>query len=304
MRVLVTGASGFLGRHLCRALKERGIEVFPLNSKNCDLRHPKSLDMFNPLRFDRLYHLAAWTQAGDFCLKFPADQWIINQQINTHVLNWWRQRQPQATCIAIGTSCAYDPSLPLEESYYLKGEPIDSLFTYAMTKRMLLAGLQACHKQEGLSYLYVIPSTLYGPDYHLDGRQPHFIFDLIRKLLIGKETRAPVVLWGDGEQKRELVHVNDFVKTLLFLEDQVSNTHINIGAGKEFSIKEFAKILSEIIGFQEEKIVYDPSKYVGARSKCLSTLKLQQYFPQMHQISLMEGLQETVAWMRKAGLSL
>src|SRR5262249_35028438 len=166
MNILVTGATGFLGRVLCSQLEAQGHRLVRLHSKNCDLTGQESLQQFNDQEYDHIYHLAAWTQAGDFCLYHPGEQWIINQQINTHVLAWWHKHQPQAKLICIGSSCSYDPHLPLAEENYLVGTPIDSLFTYAMTKRMLYTGLLALHKQFGLRYLCVVPSTLYGPGYH------------------------------------------------------------------------------------------------------------------------------------------
>src|SRR6185436_13243299 len=166
---------------------------------------------FNGESYDRIYHLAAWTQAGDFALKHAAEQWVINQKINTNVLYWWHENQPQAKFVSMGTSCSYDPELPLVEENYMKGEPIESLYTYAMTKRMLYQGQRAMNKQYGHTYLTLVPSTLYGPGYHTDGRQMHFIFDLIRKILRGKIYGEKVVLWGDGHQKRELIFIDDFV---------------------------------------------------------------------------------------------
>jgi GDP-L-fucose synthase len=161
MRVFVTGASGFLGKHLCSRLGAEH-EVVGISSKDCDLTKREELSQFDGKRFDQIFHLAAWTQAGDFCLRHPGEQWLINQKINTHVLDWWVQKQPQAKMIAMGTSCSYDPEVRLVEEEYLSGTPIESLFTYAMTKRMLLVGLMAAQKQFGLEYLYLIPSTLYG----------------------------------------------------------------------------------------------------------------------------------------------
>ncbi len=137
MKILVTGATGFLGRALCPVLEAQGHEVIRLNSKNGDLTRPDSLNAFNDRKYDHIYHLAAWTQAGDFCLTHPGEQWIVNQSMNTHVLAWWQKHQPQAKLISMGSSCVYDPNLPLSEKNYLVGTPIDSLFTYAMTKRML-----------------------------------------------------------------------------------------------------------------------------------------------------------------------
>lgn len=293
MKILITGGSGFLGRHLRRHLKG---EIIAPSSKTCDLTKIESLSQFNSFKFDQIFHLAAWTQAGDFCLSHPGEQWILNQQINTNVLAWWKASQPQAKLICMGTSCSYDPELPLSEEHYLRGKPIDSLFTYAMTKRMLLTGLEAFHKQFGLNYLYLIPSTLYGPSYHTDERQLHFIFDLIRKILRGKHYGESVVLWGDGEQRRELVHVDDFIQTMLHLNTCTQNTWINIGAGREHTIKEFAQLICTQVGFPLEKIEFDLSRYVGARSKVLSVRKLHSLFPEFKPKPLALGLQETVTW--------
>ena len=299
IKALVTGARGFLGRFLCAALEKKGYQIYPVHSDRCDLTQADSLNQFNDISFDWIIHLAAWTQAGDFCLTHQGQQWLINQTMHTNVLSWWKEKMPQAKLVAMGTSCSYDPRLPLKEEYYLEGRPIDSLFTYAMTKRMLYAGILALHQQYGLDYLYLVPSTLYGPEYHLDGRQMHFIFDLIRKILKGKHYQEEVVLWGDGEQKRELVHVNDFVKAMIDLMETQKNKIVNIGAGQELSIKGFAQKICQITDFDFEKIAFDLSKYVGARSKILSIEKLQKLLPQYQPVSLDEGLKETVAWFSK-----
>ena len=299
IKVLVTGARGFLGRFFCAALEKKGYEVYQVHSKSCDLTKEDSLKQFNEISFDWIIHLAAWTQAGDFCLTHQGQQWLINQKINTNVLSWWKECQPQAKLLAMGTSCSYAPDLPLKEEFYLTGKPIESLFTYAMTKRMLYAGMLALHQQYGLDYLYLVPSTLYGPEYHLDGRQMHFIFDLIRKILQGKHYGKKVVLWGDGEQKRELVHVDDFIKAAIGLMETQKNQIINIGAGKEYSIKDFAQKICQVTSFDFKKIEFDLSKYVGARSKILSIEKLQKLLPQYSPTALEQGLQETVAWFSK-----
>ena len=135
MNVLITGSSGFLGNSLCRYLEnKKNYELVKLNSKNCDLTKDNLLLKYNHISYDYIYHLAAWTQAGDFCLRHPGEQWIINQQINTNVLAWWKEKQPKAKLICMGTSCSYDPHLELNESLYMSGTPIESLFTYAMNK--------------------------------------------------------------------------------------------------------------------------------------------------------------------------
>jgi GDP-L-fucose synthase len=304
MRILVTGASGFLGSALCPALEQAGHEVIRLSSRTGDLTHADSLDKWNDASLDQIYHLAAWTQAGDFCLRHPGEQWIINQQINTNVLAWWQRRQPNAKLICIGTSCAYAPDRELSEENYLEGDPIESLFTYAHTKRMLYVGLLALRKQFGLSYLCAVPSTLYGPGYHTDGRQMHFIFDLIRKIVRGKLNGTPVVLWGDGYQKRELVYLQDFVRILTRLSASRNNDLINIGAGVEHSIREFAQRICERVGYDPGKIQFDTSRYVGAKSKCLSIAKLKTILPDLQLTPLRTGLDQTIDWFLDQGQSL
>lgn len=296
MKIFVTGATGFLGTHLVTSLRAQGHEVVAVGSRECDLTVQGSLSRFNDVAWDQIYHLAAWTQAGDFCLRHPGEQWIKNQQINTNVLEWWHSSQPQAKMIAVGTSCCYEPGTPHVEERFLLGEPTESLYTYAMTKRMLLVGLKSLSKQFGLKYLFVVPSTLYGADYHLDGRQMHFIFDLLRKIVDGKYKGTPVVLWGDGNQKRELIHVDTFVKTASYLAEHVDNDVFNIGGGEEFPIRWYAEMLAEYVGYDASKIQYDTTKYVGATSKFLVVDKVRRAVPHFNPVSLEKGLKEIVDW--------
>jgi GDP-L-fucose synthase len=299
MNILVTGASGFLGSALCAALEAQGHAVVRTNSKNCDLRQVDALDKFNGIAYDQIYHLAAWTQAGDFCLFHPGEQWVINQQINTHVLAWWQTSQPKAKLIAMGSSCSYAPDQSLIEENYLVGEPIDSLYTYAMTKRMLYVGLRSLNNQFGLKYLCLVPSTLYGPAYHTDGRQMHFIFDLIRKIVRGKLYGEQVVLWGDGYQSREVVFIDDFVNAAMQLALVANNDLVNVGAGEEHSIRHFAKVICEKVGYDFAQIQFDTSRYVGARSKCLDTSKLRRHIPNLVLTPLDVGLDRTISWFSR-----
>lgn len=299
MNILITGGTGFLGTALSARLKADGHSVTALGSRDANLFEARSLDAYDDVRYDRIWHLAAWTQAGDFCLRHPGEQWINNQRINTNVLEFWRTRQPQAKLVVMGTSCAYAEDRELVEPNYLEGQPIDSLFTYAHTKRMLYVGLLALRKQFGLNYLCLVPSTLYGPGYHTDGRQMHFIFDLIRKILGAKKGGPVPVLWGDGHQKRELIYLDDFVDAAVRLSDTVSNDLVNLGSGEEHSIREFATAICNHIGYDFGNIEFDLSKYVGAKSKVLAVGKLAGLLPDRRRTSLQDGLAKTIDWFEQ-----
>jgi GDP-L-fucose synthase len=296
MKVLVTGATGFVGTAISDALEGQGHHVIRLGSREADLTRSGTLEKYSDMALDQIYHLAVWTQAGDFCLTHGGEQWIINQQINTNVLAWWQARQPQAKLVCMGTSCAYAPDEELREENYLAGLPIESLFAYGMTKRMLYAGLTSLHQQYGLHYLCLIPSTLYGPGYHVDGRQWHFIFDLIRKILRGKLYGEPVVLWGDGYQRRELVLLSDFVRITLKLAAEQQDDLINLGAGEEHTIRHFAQLICQHTGYDFDQIHFDTDRYVGARSKRLDIRKLKGLVPDLNLTPLDQGLAQTIAW--------
>jgi GDP-L-fucose synthase len=296
MKVLVTGGTGFIGTALSKRLIEKGHQVERLGRSRGDLTSSEALNAFTSVKYDRIFHLAAWTQAGDYCLHHAAEQWLLNQQINTHVLAWWQKHQPQAKLIAFGTSCAYDAELPLVEQEYLKGAPIESLYAYGQSKRMMYIGMLTMHKQYGMKYLHVIPSTLYGPSYHTDGRQMHFIFDLIRKILIGKLHGKPVVLWGDGYQMRELVFLDDFVDIVLRLDDKAENQTVNVGGGEQHTIRHFAELISRHVDFDPNRIEYDTNRYVGARSKCLNVTHLRSLLPDVKMTPLPKGLGVTIDW--------
>lgn len=297
--VFLTGGSGFLGRFLIDSLKSKKYKITSPSSKECNLLKDTSLKRYKK-KFDYIFHLAAWTQAGDFCLKYPGEQWIMNQKINTNVLAWWKEDQPQAKLIFIGTSCAYSPEGDFKENSYLKGEPIESLYTYAMTKRMLLQGAKSIQKQFGLKWLCLVPSTLYGPSYHEDNRQMHFIFDLIRKIILGKTKKEKVILWGDGFQTREIIHVKDFIKSL-FLLLKINNEVINIGSKKDYSIRHFAKIISEIIDYDNSKIKFDKTKYVGSQNKKLNISKVKKIINDYEKNLTDEkkGIAEVINWFLK-----
>lgn len=291
--VLITGASGFLGRHLVKYIENIGWSYSVSNTKIANLMDDKNLHIYNDIKFDYIFHLAAHTKAGDYCLYHKGEQFEINQKINSNILKYWREYQPQAKMIAMGTSCSYSPNILMTEKNYLIGEPDEGLYTYAMTKRMLLIGLKSYAEQYGLKYMYYIPSTLYGPLFELD--DSHFIFDLIKKIYQGKKNDVRVELWGDGYQKRELIYIDDAIKIMLNTL-HLENNLVNLASGVEYSIRDYANNICDILGYDSNSIFYDTTKYVGVRSKKLEIDKILSILPNYEITSLSDGLNETIKY--------
>jgi GDP-L-fucose synthase len=293
MQTLVTGGTGFLGRHLVPFLEKKGHQVTIINTRNCNLVEKQNLLQFKDRKFDRIYHLAAWTKAGDFCLHHKGEQWIINQQINTNVLWYWREFQPHAVMIAMGTSCAYPPELDLKEENYMVGEPDRDLYTYAMTKRMLYTGLLALNHQFKMQFRHLIPSTLYGPLF--DRADSHFIFDLIKKILAGRDRGETVTLWGTGGQVRELIFIDDALRLIDLATEHCPNDLLNLGSGIGHTIRQYAEMICEIAGYDPARIQYDTSKFSGVPKKVFNTDKIQRLF-QFQFTDIRVGLRKTIEY--------
>jgi GDP-L-fucose synthase len=293
--VLVTGSTGFVGRNLISRLEKLQYKIYISNTKICSLNNIDNLKEYDNIKFDYIFHLAAKTKAGDWCKYHKGEQWIDNQILNTNMLKYWLEAQLQAKLITFGTSCSYGPSdLPLKEDDYLKYEPDIDLYTYAMTKRMLLVGCQSLAEQYGLKYIHYVPSTLYGPNFDIS--DTHFIFDLIKKISDGRYKNKIVELWGTGYQKRELVYIDNAIDIVLSTLD-LENKVINIASGEDYSIRSYAKEISEILGYDYSRIIYDDTKFTGVKRKILSTDQLKYFLPDDFKfVDLKQGLHKTIKY--------
>lgn len=279
---------------MIKKLVDNGNLVVSPTSNELDLRYFNDFGIYNSHKYDLIFHLAAWTQAGDFASKFPGSQWINNQRINTNVVSWWKEFQPQAYFISIGTSCSYASESNYEESSYLDGFPHGDLLVYGYTKRMVYLAQSALEKEFGLKSLVAVPSTLYGKGYEINNRQPHFIFDLIKKCLNYKYFQTPIEIWGNGKQKRELILVDDFVDNLLQLVIMGHTGLINIGSGEEYEILHYLNQVAKICGLDNYNVKFKLDAYVGVLSKKLAINKIANTIPKVKKTSLEKGLRLTI----------
>lgn len=202
--------------------------------------------------------------------------------------------------ISMGTGCAYPPELELKEENYMVGEPDSDLYTYAMTKRMLYVGQLALNHQYQMQFRHLMPSTLFGPNF--DREDTHFIFDLIKKIVGGKSQGVPVSLWGTGDQIRELIYIDDAIKLINLSVKHCPNDILNLGSGCGYSIRQYAEMICEIVGYDSSKIIYDTSKWSGVSKKVFNTEKINRLFPDFKFTDIHEALTKTISYYQSLPL--
>jgi len=205
------------------------------------------------------------------------------------MLSTWKEKYPKAKMVTFGSSCGYDKNVVKTEDNYLKGEPEPGYEVYGTIKRSLLIGLRALKQEYGMDYSYLIPSVFYGPKYDLHDK--HFIFDLIRKIITAKNGGDKVVLWGTGDQTRELIFVKDAVD-IIIQAITWDKEIVNLSSGKEHSIKEYAQTICNLVGYDFNLIEWDTTAFVGSPNKKLVNTHLQDY----NFTSLEEGLKQTIEY--------
>jgi len=299
MRTLVTGGSGFVGRHLVDALYDRGADVLAPTSKECDLRSYTTVaEYLNQESFDHIYHLAVDTKAGKYSETHQVEDLERNTLINTNIVRYWREHSKTALFLGLGTCCSYREGLEdfgIEENY-LQGHPSEGLRTYALSKRMLLENLRAHSNQYCMRYSYLIPATLYGPGFSTNDN--HFIFDFIRKISTAKANDEEVELWGNGTQRRELLHIDTAVQLMIKLSKEPIDI-MNIGTGKSQYLRTYANLLAELMDFDHKRIVWNRDEYSGCLARGLETAQLREHLgipleETEFYVPLVKGLKECV----------
>jgi GDP-L-fucose synthase len=298
MRILVTGGGGFLGSHLVERLEADGHDVFAARRRDYDLtRWEDSAAMFEEARPERVFHLAAEVGGIGANLENPGRYWYANLMMGAHVLEQSRLHRIEKLVI-VGTVCAY-PKLtpvPFREENLWDGYPEETNAPYGVAKKAVLVGAQAYREQYGLHSVFLLPTNLYGPRDKFHPTNAHVIPDLIRKMI---ESSDEIVLWGDGSPTREFLYVDDCVEGLVLAADRYDGADpVNLGAGKEISIRELADVVSKVTGFTG-RIEWDATKPNGQPRRSVDASRARELFGFEPRTPLREGLERTVAWYRQ-----
>ena len=297
-RVLVTGGGGFLGSHLVERLERDGHDVLAARRRDYDLtREDDAAALFEEAQPELVFHLAAEVGGIGANRANPGRYWYANIVMGAHVLEQARRAGVEKLVLA-GTVCAYPKfaPIPFSESDLWDGYPEETNAPYGVAKKSILVGAQGYRDQYGLNAVFLLPANLYGPRDNFHPTDAHVIADLIRKMSEGTDE---VVLWGDGSPTREFLYVEDCVEGFVLAAERYDGPEpVNLGAGKEISIRDLAELIAEVIGFEGQNS-WDTSMPNGQPRRSIDASRARELFGFEARTPLREGLERTIAWYRE-----
>ena len=306
MKIYVAGHRGLVGSAIVRAIEASGNHSWiGKTHSELDLLDRKAVFDYVASEKPEAIIIAAAKVGGIHANStFPVQFLTENLQIETNLMDA-AHAAGIPRLLFLGSSCVY-PKLaqqPIKEEYLLTGELEKTNEAYALAKISGLKLVQAYRNQYGHKWISAMPTNMYGPGDNFDLENSHVLPALIRKFHDAK-TRGgdKVTLWGSGSPLREFLHADDLASACLFLlENYDDEIAINVGTGKDISIKELAELIKGIVGF-EGKIDWDSSKPDGTPRKLLDISRITG-LGWKPTISLEEGIRSTYDWYKTEQLT-
>ena len=298
-RIVVTGGSGFLGRHVVEALEARGSTVLVPRKAQFDLTREADVErMYAELRPQIVVHLAAVVGGIGANRASPGRFFYDNVMLGALTMEHAR-RNGVEKFVGVGTICAYPKHAPVPFVELWNGYPEETNAPYGIAKKMLLVQGQAYRQQYGFNAIHVLPVNLYGPHDNFDPASSHVIPALVRKCLDAVDRGDDeVTCWGTGKATREFLFVGDCAEAIARATERYDDpAPVNIGAGFEISIRELAELVAELTGF-EGRLRFDPTKPDGQPRRMLDTSRARQCFGFTSTTDFRTGLQRTIDWYR------
>jgi GDP-L-fucose synthase len=296
-RVLVTGGAGFLGRPVCRLLGEAGAEVATVRRAECDLTDAMAVSsLLRRVRPEVVVHLAAEVGGIGANQANPGRFFYANMAMGLNVIEESRCARIEKF-VQVGTVCSYprETPVPFRERSLWDGYPEETNAPYGVAKKALLVMLQAYREQYGLPGIYLMPANLYGPGDNFDPSSSHVIPALIDRFEQALEDDAPhITCWGTGAASREFLYVEDCARAIVLATERYDDPDpVNLGAGREITVRQLAELLAELTGFAGE-LRWDDRRPDGQPRRCLDTSAAWERFGFRASTELEDGLRATI----------
>lgn len=299
-RILVTGGAGFLGSFVVEKLRARGYQdIIVPRRREYDLTREADVErLYSDFRPNVVMHLAAEVGGIGANRDNPGRFFFANAAMGLHLIEGARKHGLKKF-LQVGTICAYPKftPVPFKEDDLWAGYPEETNAPYGIAKKALLVMCQAYRQQYNLNAIYLLPVNLYGPRDNFDLHSSHVIPALIRKCIEARDRGdKQIVAWGTGSASREFLYVEDCAEGLIAsLEKYDSPEPMNLGSGREISIRDLTHLVAKLANFKGE-IVWDTTKPDGQPRRCLDVTRAKSEIGFIAGTQLEDGLRTTIQW--------
>jgi nucleoside-diphosphate-sugar epimerase len=302
MKILITGAKGFLGSFLTPKIEDKygKNNTFIFGSSEYDLRNKSQVNsLFEDVKPDKVVHLAAVVGGIGANRKNPGKFFYENMLMGLNLVEACREHQVKKV-VNIGTVCSYPKILPVpfKEQDFWNGYPEETNAPYGIAKKAIIVMLQSYYQQYGLNSTTLLPCNLYGPGDNFDLESSHVIPAMIRKIHDCQSSGEKVTFWGDGSPTREFLYVDDAADAIIAaLKTDTGPSPINIGSGIEIKMWTLATHLKDLMEYNND-IIWNTDMPNGQPRRWLDTSK-SEILEWKPKTNLAQGLKETIKWYKE-----